>query len=384
MHVAELEAAASGADARAKDALAAAEKASAELSAVVRERDRAVAAKENLLREEAAAAAPRPPAHEWGGMHQPMPSPPPWGAGATDEQPTFPHPLMAAMFPREHAGHAPPFYPHAPAPPGGVMLPAGALVHPQHPLPMPPPLWAQPSAAPALGLLPPPAAMTLHGHEAFSGHAVSFGDFQQELLPAQARPVLPPPPGYVPQGAPQAAPMTPVDAPLSAAPGESAPNTFDEQRLVEVFKRAAPSEPAAALPPDVLLAKVEQTFMRPHTWATNYQHMFGSTAQFFAAHPSEFLLTSDGRVYRRSAAAQLPAPPVAALTHMMVTPLAPHVRGPHAVDGAAAPSATLEPPRAGDEYDARPSGGRGRGAGSGGRRRGGGSGRGRATAAGLF
>jgi hypothetical protein len=120
--------------------------------------------------------------------------------------------------------------------------------------------------------------------------------------------------------------------------------------------------------PDTLLTRVE-CFLRPHGWAA-YTATCGHIAQFIAAHQDVFALTSDGRVYRRGA----PAPAV----QMMITPLAPHVRGlitdMQVLSGV--PVAVVQP--VDDFGSAPPQGkfgkqGRGNGHAGGGRRRGGGA-----------
>jgi len=162
--------------------------------------------------------------------------------------------------------------------------------HPHPAWPGPPPLMA-----------PQPIPIPLHGnHEPqFMPAPVAFGDFSQFLAP----------PGF------QIA--TPV--PLSQAPAaETAPPPVDEHALVSIFSRAAPAVPEIAITPDELLSRVEERFLRPHSWVPHYSTRYGSMHDFIQAHADAFAMTSDGRVFRR--------PPQVPL-QMMVTPLPPPVQG---------------------------------------------------------
>lgn len=140
---------------------------------------------------------------------------------------------------------------------------------------------------------------------------------------------------------------------------------------------AAPVDAHSAISPDVLLSRVEPTFLRPHSWSSHYADRFGSFAEFVSAHRDTFDVTSDGRVYRRGAQ----APPVQMV--MMVTPLPPHVRGPQTEEhtsSASSPSLTAVAPSeasaVADFGPSRPKHGRGGGyTGGRGPRRGGGAGR---------
>lgn len=242
----------------------------------------------------------------------------------------------------------------------------GAHPHPaaQMPWPGPPPLLA-----------PPP--LPLHGHhEPYMQPPpgmpapVAFGDFS---------PFMQPPPGFLPgQGVPRA----PIPAPAPPAPAltETAP-PHEESTLVSIFSRAAPAAVDSSVTTDVLLARVEASFLRPHSWVPHYSNRYGSVRDFIMAHPEEFAMTGEGHVFRRP---QTPPP-----LQMMITPLPPPMQGfltgsrngakPAATaldggDGGGAPPSAE--PRRGQNSRGRTGGGQ---AGGRGRKPGGGRGGGRTT-----
>ena len=178
----------------------------------------------------------------------------------------------------------------------------GAHPHPagQMPWPGPPPLLA-----------PPPLPLPLHGHHEppFIPTPVTFGDFSA---------FIPPPPGFLPGQARAAVPGVASPAPPAQTPAESAPPPMDESMLVSIFSRAAPAVADPTVTPDVLLARVEDNFLRPHSWVPHYSNRYGSVRDFILAHPEEFVVTGDGHVFRRPQ-----TPPV----QMMITPLPPPVQG---------------------------------------------------------
>ena len=175
----------------------------------------------------------------------------------------------------------------------------GAHPHPagQMPWPGPPPLLA-----------PPPLPLPLHGHHEppFIPAPVAFGEFP---------PFMQPPPGFLPgNGVPRAGipgVASPAPAPTLA---EMAPPPMEESTLVSIFSRAAPAVEDPSVTPDVLLARVEASFLRPHSWNPHYSSRDGSVRDFIMAHPEEFAMTSDGHVFRRPQ-----TPPL----QMMITPLPP-------------------------------------------------------------
>jgi hypothetical protein len=292
-----------------------------------------------------------------------------------DDQPFAPH-MMAALYPRMGADAVPqpPFFAHATP---GAHAHAGGMLQPgamgQHPMP----LWPHmpPPGAPPMPMLPPPG-MGMHGHDGFGGHTPVFGDFA-DLRPANSGA---PPPGYAGHVAAPlqagAVPRTQPPVPTSAVPGESSPPVLDEQELVDVFIRGAPLSAGEAVSPDALLARVEASFLRPHSWGTHYAGRFGTLAEFVEARPESFAITHEGRVHRRvraAAPAQMvnAAPPI----QMMITPLAPHVRAAIAPAMPYAPAPTMQAAgeASGDAFDARGAGKQGRGnggaaTGAGGRR----------------
>ena len=197
--------------------------------------------------------------------------------------------------------------PHMAMPNGGAW-PAGQL-----PWPGPPPMMA-----------PPPLPLPLHGHHdaPFIPTPVAFGDF-----PA----FIPPPPGFQPgQGVPRAplpvgvatstppAQAPPAQAHPAHAAAENAPPPMEEGMLVSIFSRAAPQFADPTVTPDVLLARVEASFLRPHSWVPHYSNRYGSVRDFILAHPEEFAVTGEGCVFRRPR-----TPPL----QMMITPLPPPVQG---------------------------------------------------------
>ena len=189
--------------------------------------------------------------------------------------------------------------PHMALPNGAAW---GAHPHPagQMPWPGPPPLLA-----------PPPLPLPLHGHhEPYMPAPVSFGDFS---------PFMQPPPGFLPgQGVPRAPiPGVASPAPLPAL-AETAP-PHEESTLVSIFSRAAPAAVDPSVTPDVLLARVEVSFLRPHSWVPHYSNRYGSVRDFIMAHPEEFAMTGEGHVFRRP---QAPPP-----LQMMITPLPPPMQG---------------------------------------------------------
>ena len=194
--------------------------------------------------------------------------------------------------------------------PNGGAWPAG-----QMPWPGPPPLMA-----------PPPLPLPLHGHHEtpYMPAPVTFGDFPTFMSP---------PPGFLQgQGVPRATlpvgvanSTPPQQAPAAHAAAENAPPPMDESMLVSIFSRAAPSVVDPTVTPDVLLARVEASFLRPHSWVPHYSNRYGSVRDFILAHPEEFAMTGEGCVFRRGGVGGGGGrtPPL----QMMITPLPPPVQG---------------------------------------------------------
>ena len=210
--------------------------------------------------------------------------------------------------------------------PNGGAWPAG-----QMPWPGPPPLMA-----------PPALPLPIHGHHEapFMQGQVTFGDFPAFLQP---------PPGFLPgQGVPPGRAAIPVglansspspqapaaQAPAAHAAAENAPPPVEENMLVSIFSRAAPSAADPTVTPDVLLARVEASFLRPHSWVPHYSNRYGSVRDFILAHPEEFAVTGEGYVFRRPR-----TPPL----QMMITPLPPPVQGVLNFRDGPKPAAAAEP-----------------------------------------
>ena len=258
--IAELNAAVQGAEARAKDALDTAETAKQSVAQLSRECERL----HTVLRERDGSDVVRH-MHEWQGLP--------------------PHMV-----------------------PNGGAWPAGQMSWPG-----PPQLMA-----------PPPLPLPLHAHHEaqYIPTPVTFGDFPT---------FIPPPPGFLqgqgvprgglPAGVANSTPPPPppaAQAPAAHAAAENAPPPMEESMLVSIFSRAAPAVLDPTVTPDVLLARVEASFLRPHSWVPHYSNRYGSVRDFILAHPEDFAVTGEGYVFRRPR-----TPPL----QMMITPLPPPVQG---------------------------------------------------------